>query len=182
MTPAVADELSYNYLEGGYEWVDFGSDFGGADGDGWDLGGSIEIADNWHVFANFGQADLDANLGLSADYDVTAVGGGYHRTLAPNLDLVVNLSYVDVELDSGFGSADDDGFGIGVGVRMLLAEKFEVAGFLDYVDIDDLLDETTITGEGWYRFTPAFAVGAIVGIGDDVPSYGIAGRWFFDGR
>ncbi|HNP35792.1 MAG TPA: porin [Woeseiaceae bacterium] len=179
ISQALAQGFSYNYLEGTYERIDVDDNFIDGDGDGWGLSGSLEVANNWHVFTSFSKAELDSGFGFDVDFDVTTVGGGYHRALAPNVDLVANLSYVDVEASGAGFSADDDGFGISIGARSLLRGNFELAGYIDYVDLDDGGDDTTIRGEGWYQLNRSFALGAKLGIGDDVTRFGLAGRWYF---
>ncbi len=173
---AQAEGPDYNYLEGSYQRIDIDDDFADVDGDGFAIAGSLEVAENWHIFASYGKADLDFGI----DLDEASVGGGFHAALSPTTDIVANLAYVSVDADALGGSFDDDGFGVALGVRSLLSEQFELAGFIDYVDLDDAGDDTSVRGEGWYRFTRNFALGGKIGFGDDVTTYGIGARLYFD--
>ena len=173
---AQAEGPDYNYLEGNYQRIDIDDDFADVDGDGFAIAGSLEVAENWHIFASYGKADLDFGI----DLDEASVGGGFHAALSPTTDIVANLAYVSVDADAFGGSFDDDGFGVALGVRSLLTEQFELAGFIEYVDRDDAGDDTTLSGEGWYRLTRNFALGGKIGLGDDVTTYGLGARLYFD--
>ena len=98
------------------------------------------------------------------------------QPLTPNMDLIGTLRYVDVELDTGFGSADDDGFGLGVGLRGRVTDNIELEAGINYVDLDDGGDDTSLAAGGRYYFTPAFAVGAGFEVGDDVTSWTVGVR------
>jgi hypothetical protein len=134
----------------------------------------LAVAPNWHVFADFSQADLDFDVELTQ----MRVGGGYNQSISDAVDLIARLAYVSADVETPFGDADDDGFSIGVGMRGHAMESLELEGALDYVDVGDE-DDTTFRGDARYFFTPAFAVGAMVQIGDDVTTYGITGRFNF---
>lgn len=175
--PALADGVSYNYIEGNYQRVEFDDDFGGdPDGDGFGIGGSFALNDQWHLLASYATADLDAGV----DLDQLKLGGGFHTPLTNNVDFVAEFAYVRFDASSGFVSADDDGFGLSLGVRGMAADRLELAGWVDYVDLDDSGDDTSVRGAAWYNFTETFALGFTAGIGDDVNQYGIGARVFFD--
>lgn len=177
-----AGDLSYNYVEATYgeTEIDVGDGFGSVDGDGFGIGGSLAVAPNWHVFADFTSADFDFNV-ESTSY---RVGAGFNYPISETADLIARLSYVnvEVEVDTPFGTfdADEDGFGVGAGVRGKVADAFELEGAIEYVDLGgDSSGDTTFIAEGRYFFTPMFAVGAGVEVGDDVTTYGISARLNF---
>lgn len=174
--PVLADGVSYNYIEGGYQRVEFDDAFGDVDGDGFGLGGSFAVNDSWHIFANYSTADFDFDVEL----DQLAIGGGFHTPISDAVDFVANFSYVRLDASANGFSADDDGFGLTAGLRGMAADRLELAGFIDYVDLDQSGDDTSIRGEAWYSFTENFALGFTLGSGDDVTSYGIGGRVYFD--
>lgn len=174
--PVLADGVSYNYIEGGYQRVEFDDSFGDVDGDGFGIGGSFAVNDSWHLFAGYSTADFDFDVEL----DQLSVGGGFHTPLSDRLDFVANFSYVRLDASSNGFSVDDDGFGLTAGLRGMAADRLELAGFVDYVDLDESGDDTSIRGEAWYKFTDSAAVGFTLGSGDDVTSYGIGVRVFFD--
>ena len=175
-SPALAD-ISYNYIDLGAQWVEI-DDVAGidVDGDGFGIGGSFEIGEDWFVQLAYGQADFDFDIEL----DQWALGFGYHRAMTENNDVFATLSYVSAEVSaSGLGSADDDGFGIAVGVRSMLSDSFELTGALAYVDLDDGGDSTSLGLEGLYSFNDVFALGLGFEFDDDVTTYGVFGRFYF---
>ncbi len=175
--PALADGPSYNYIEGGYQRVEFDDDFSGDfDGDGFGIGGSFALNDQWHLFADYSTADLDFDV----DLDQLRLGGGFHTGLTNNVDFVAEFSYVRFDASAGGFSVDDDGFGLSLGMRGMAADRLELAGWVDYIDLDDSGDDTSLRGEAWYKFTENFALGFTASAGDDVTTYGIGGRVFFD--
>lgn len=174
--PALAEGPSYNYIEAGYERVEIDDAFGDVDGDGFGIGGSFEIGDQWQVIASYGSADFDFDV----DLDQLVIGGGFHSPVSDNVDVVANLVYVRLDA-SAFGfSVDDDGFGASIGLRGMAAPQVELEGYVDYIDLDDSGDDTSFRGAAWYYFTESFAAGVQLGAGDDTTSYGIGARLFFD--
>ncbi len=171
--PALAERPEYSFVEIGYQRVDFDVFNTSVDGDAYTLGGSLELGESWQAFASYGNAEFDFNV----DLDEYAIGGGFHGSLSPTSDFVLNLAYIRAEASAGALSADDDGFGISVGMRNMITPRVELAGFVNYVDVGD--DDFGVTGRAWYFLTEQFAVGANIGFSDDVTRYGIAGRLFF---
>jgi hypothetical protein len=162
--------MSYTFVEAG--WLEVDPD-GGAKVDGWQLNGSLALADMWHVNAQFAQID--------SDLDIYRVGGGMHYGLNQSLDLVGQVSWV--RADAGSSA---DGFGMTALLRGKLTRSFELEGGVDYVDLgsDGGGDATRFVGAGRYFFTPAFAAGLNVSIGDylggiDANTYGVDFRYNF---
>lgn len=173
-SPALADGLSYNYIEAGFAQIDLDDDIVDVDGDGFAFGGSFEVGDQMFVFAEYGSSDFD----FGVDLDELAVGLGFHTAMSSNVDFVARIAYVSVEA-SAFGiSADEDGFGASIGMRGKPAERIELEGNLSYVDLGDG-DDTSVNGAAWYEFTDTFAVGLNIGLGDDMTRYGIGARLYF---
>jgi len=172
--PAMADGFSYNYLEGSYQRVDIDSP--DVDGDGFGFGGSVELGDNAHFFAGYGSIDFDFGI----DINELAVGVGFHTDLTPTLDFVANLAYLRLDADAnGFSSATENGVGAEIGLRSMLSDRLELAGFIQYADLGDAGDDTSLRGEAWYSFSESFALGLNVGAAEDVLRYGIGARFYF---
>ncbi len=174
-TPAVAD-ISYNYIDLGVQRIELDVPGADVDGDGFVIGGSFEIAEDWFVQAGFGTADLDFGI----DLDQTVLGLGYKSSISETNDVFATVNYIRAEVSAtGLGSADDDGFGISVGVRGMLTENFELNGSIGYIDLDESGDSTSVTAGGLYNFTETFAVGFNIDVDEDIVSYGILGRFYF---
>ena len=174
---AMADELSYSYVQASYQEVDI--DVGGgsdADGDGYSFGGSVAIADQWYVFAEY--ASLDFQFGI--DLSEVAVGGGWHTGVAENTDFFASLGYVTADAEFATFDADDSGIGASVGLRSMVTDRLELTGSVSHVDLDAAGDGTAINGAAWYTVSGNIAVGLGVSFDDDVTSYGLGVRLYFD--
>lgn len=177
-----AGDLSYSFVEATYAEteIDIGQGVGDVDGEGFAVAGSLAIAPNWHVFADFSTADFDFDVETTA----YRVGGGFNYPISDSADVIARLSYLNVEaeVDTPIGtfSEDEDGFGLGVGLRGQVADKFELEGAVEYVDLGgESSGDTSFIAEGRYFFTPMFALGAGVEVGDDVTTYGVSARLNF---
>ena len=174
-TPVLADnDMSYSFIEGAYldTEIDNGPDI---DGDGFGLSGSVELGTNYFLTAGYSTQEFNAGV----DLDQKSIGFGAYTNLSDTLDLMGTISYVDAEIDTRFGGADDSGFGLGVGLRAVVAPNIELEGGINYVDLDDSGDDTSLALGGRYYFTEAFALGVGVGFGDDVTSWKIGARFEF---
>lgn len=170
---ASAYDFDYTFVDVGYGQIEF--DDVNADGDGFGIGGSYAISPAFHLYAGYTAADLDFDVDASS----LSAGIGWHHGLADAVDFVATLSYEYVELDSSFGSADDNGIGLGAGLRFAATEQLEINGGLSYVDLSDSGDETTVGIGGLYKFTDMFALGLDGAWGDDTSSYTLTGRLHF---
>lgn len=176
---AAADDLSYDYLDLSYAESEFDIGNTDVDGDGFALAGSLAVAPNWHVFADFAMTDFDFGI----DATTLRAGGGYNYGISDSADVIARLFAVRTELEvDGGGSDDDTGVGIGVGLRALVMPSLELEGAIDYVDVEFAGDdggEALFTGGARYFVTPQIAVGGTVSIGDDLATFGINGRFNF---
>ncbi len=177
--PALAGDLSYNYFQLGYRWVELDEDpvpGVSVDGDGFKLDGAFEVGESWFITAEYSTVEFDFGI----DFDQLGVGVGYHVDMSPNADFFATLSYVSAEVSaSGFGSVDEDGFGAEIGVRGMVSDKVELAGSLGYVDFGNGGDGTTLSATALYSFTDAFALGFTIETDDDITGYGLDARFYF---
>jgi outer membrane protein assembly factor BamA len=176
--PAFAGDLSYNYVQLGYQKIDFDDDIApgvSIDGDGFGIAGSFEIGESWFVGLGYAKSDFDFGI----DLEQTSLGLGWHGPISDKADVFATLSYVQAEVSaSGFGSVDDDGYGVSVGVRGMVSERFELGGSLGYVDFGDG-DGTSFGANALYSITETFAAGVFVETDDDITSYGVGLRVYW---
>lgn len=167
-----AESPSYSYVEGGYVRTDI--DGIGKDADGFLVRGSVELTDEFFLFAGY----LDQGV-YGADIKQYGVGAGYAWSMNDSTDLYGKAGYVRAEADvDGFG-IDDDGYSLGIGIRSFVTKNFELEASVNYADYSDLGDDTTFgAGARWY-FTEQFALGIEAQVADDATSYGIGLRWSF---
>jgi hypothetical protein len=178
--PTFAADISYNFIEAEYQEIDIDSGFLGGfdiDGDGYGIGGSFELNENWFIGASYSKADFD----FGVDLDQVMLGAGYHVPISDNADFYGMFSFVSAEASvDGFDSIDEDGYAATIGLRGMIGERFELNGSLAYVDFGNGGDSTAFGAGALYNFGDAFAAGFSVGIDDDVTTYGIGFRVYFD--
>ena len=178
--PTFAADISYNFIEAEYQEIDIDSGFLGGfdiDGDGYGIGGSFELNENWFIGARYSKADFD----FGVDLDQLMLGAGYHVPISDNADFYGMFSFVSAEASvDGFDSIDEDGYAATIGLRGMIGERFELNGSLAYVDFGNGGDSTAFGAGALYNFGDAFAAGFSVGIDDDVTTYGIGFRVYFD--
>lgn len=174
-TPATqAEDISYNYLDVGYARVDI--DDINEEADGFQLRGSAEVTKNIFIFSNY--SDLTADVeGFDVDVSEFDLGVGYAVPVGAASSLYGKLSYVNAEAEFLGISVDDDGYGLAAGLRTRPTTNFELEGYVDYVDLSDLGDETSFGAAARYFVAPQFAVAAELVFGDDATTYGLGVRW-----
>jgi hypothetical protein len=148
-----------------------------ADGDGFQLRGSLPVLDNFFVYTEFQDLSLDNN----ADTTRFMVGGGAHWPLSNTIDIVGRLGVVNYQVDVGAFDDDDTGIFLGARIRALLTPKLEVEGGVEHqhVDAAGLENDTYLIGEARYRFTPQFAAGVLANLGGDTTLLGVQARYSF---
>lgn len=170
-----AAELDYNYGE--LRWVDTELDAGpfDVDGDGFEIGGSMELAQSVHIFGNFRTLDFGSGIDASA----FEIGGGYAMPLNNGADLVARLSYIDGEIDGPGGDLDDSGFGFSAGARRMFTSQIEGRAFVNYQDLDESGSEVGFEIAGDYFLNDQVALGGSLELGDDVTTWTLGARWYF---
>ena len=134
------------------------------------------LEQNNGLFKSFKQIDVFL---FDIDYNRWSVGAGWRSAISEKTDWFATVSYVDAELDAGqlFGSESEDGFGASIGIRSMFSPKLELAGTVRYSDPEE---ETAVRAEAWYTLTGNFALGLRADFGDDIDSYGVGFRLYFD--
>lgn len=133
---SAADGVSYNYVEGGYTKTNVE----GPDSDGWALKGSVAIAPNFHLFADYSNQEVD---NVNVDFDQWRVGVGYNHELSKRVDLLTRVAYEKVKTDSfnvgnvRVPSFSADGYSVEVGVNSALTNHLNGYALAGYEDGDD---------------------------------------------
>ena len=174
--PVAAEGLSYNYFQGGYASADIDDDgfTGNIDGDGWFIGGSAALTDNFFMYGDYTSLGLDYDI----DYDELELGIGYNYSLGENTDFVAGLSYIKGEAKAMGMSADDDGYGVRLGLRSKLSDMIEVEGGIEYADTDEGSSTALVAGI-LFDVADNIAIGVGAGWDDDVTIYNAGIRFYF---
>ncbi|MBF6023101.1 diffusible signal factor-reguated Ax21 faimly protein [Lysobacter niastensis] len=168
---SAAEGVSYTYVEGGYAATNLD---GGADADGWTIGGSGAIAPNFHVFGSYTGQEVDGfatPFGRANGYDVDQwrLGLGYNHELNSQVDLLTRVAYEKFESDAFsvgnefFAGEDVDGWSVEAGVRAALTPNFEGYALAGYEDYDHGID-----GEFYGRLGAQVKFNQTWGISGDV--------------
>lgn len=173
---AQAEGLSYSYLEAAYINTDI--DQFDEEVDGFALRGSFEITEQVFVFAGYSNQSTEI-FGTDLDVEQMNIGLGYAWSIAPTTDIYGKVGYVDAQVDAGAFDADDDGYMLAVGLRGRPADQLELEGSVNYVDLSDSGDDTSVGLAARWFFTEQFAVGVEGAFGDDANTYGVGVRWNF---
>jgi len=161
---AMAEDMSYSYVDLGYAQTD--ADVAGPSADGFGLRGSIGFAENWFAFADYAAESVQG-----IDIDTISVGIGGHYGLTESLDLVGRVGYFEFNVDFGGGlNGDDDGYLLDAGLRGRVGDAVELEGGLRYTDLSELGDDTALFVGGRFHFNKTWALGADYSSGDDVSS------------
>ena len=160
--------LDYSFAEFRFIDVDV------AGGDGFSIGGSYDVNGNWFILGSL------TDIGFDADVDAFTIefGGGYVWPYRADWDLLATVQYISVDVDTPFGSADDNGLSLAGGIRGLIAPQFEVRGSVNHVTIGE--DDTFLEIAGDYYFSDEVAAGLSVDVGGDVDTFTVGVRWFFN--
>ena len=159
--------MNYNYAELRFVDVDV------AGGDGFRLGGSYALDNNWLIVGSLTTLDFNNDV----DTFTLDIGAGYVWPWQEDWDLVATLRFQNTDVDTPFGSDDDSGAALSGGVRGLITPEFEVRGAVNHVTVGD--NDTFIEIAGDYYFSPQFAAGLSVDVLGDVDTFTIGARWFF---
>ncbi len=173
---AGAEGFGYNYLQASYGAVSFDDSIVDVDGDGLGISGSWGFHPDFYVAGEYQTADMD----FGVDLNILELAVGWHTPLSDQLDFTAQLGFVNAEVESAFGSADDDGLMIGAGLRGALTDAVELNGGIDYIDFDQGGGETRANAGFLFSLTEQITVGAEASFWDDINVYTLNLRFDFE--
>lgn len=180
---AVASDLSYTYVEGGYAKLHIDEDdLGSPEGDGGYLRGSFAVNPQIHLFGGvgrvsetFGLASIGFDAELEVDVTRSEFGVGYHQAMGERVDFVAELSYLRLDIDTeieGFSEgADTKGGRASLGLRGNASERVEGWVKVGYLDGGDFEGDFVGTLGGQFKFNQTWGVVGEVEIIDDNTQY-----------
>lgn len=173
---AQASDLNYDYIEAGYQVVDF--DDVNQDLKSLTINGSFLIAEQVYMFAAYldGETDsvsLGPNRGRIGLTGVT-LGLGYRQELSRQTDLNFAAAFERREVEgqgglSFLGSDDENGYSLSLGLRHLVTAQFELGADVTYIDVGD--DDTVLTLGGLWHINEIVAVSASYFVGSDAEGF-----------
>lgn len=183
---AFAQNLSYNYIEGGYTKATL--EDGNADDfdfDGFSVAASGKFTDNLFVFGDYRFLESDTRFGTKADYNSGRVGLGFIVPVNNNLHLNAGggASFAKFKF-KGAGAAatpdnnDDTGYFVQGIARAQVLPALEINGGYRYEKLFDESESTGLIG-AVFNFTPAFGALGSYEFGDGTDRYTLGGRFSF---
>lgn len=157
-------QISYNYLELGYNFsstdIEGVGDLG--DGNGISAGLSYSPINNIFGFLNGDWSNL-GDLDDASKFDLTA-GVGLYYPVAQAIDLVGRAAWkfssFDISDIDGFDDLEDDnGAVFDVGVRAMVGPSFELGAFVGWESVGDLGDGAAIDAYGLFHVSPQLGIG-----------------------
>lgn len=119
------NNINYNYLEFGYDYVDLDSSH---HADGFYLDGSFDLTERFYLGAYY------SNLSSRGpDVDRYGFSVGFHTSTGSNTDFYTELDLG--QIDNTFG--DSFTYGINFGTRTAFSTHFELITKVGYTEIDD---------------------------------------------
>ena len=119
----------HNYTYGELRFLDV--DVNG--GDGFQLGGSYDIGNDWILVGSLTSLDFNNNV----DRTMLEFGGGFAWGYTDTFDLVGTLRLVWAEVDTPFGDDDDLGFAFSAGTRGWIVPNVEIRGSVNHINLDN---------------------------------------------
>lgn len=169
---AVAGELDYSYIEGGYNNI---NDHGGPDADGFGVQGSYEFGSSgFFLYGGYSSNEIDV---FEVDVDLTRFGFGYHHGLSDRHDLVLNANYVEADVD--FVGAEFDGYEAEIGVRSAWHPNFETLVALGHGDGGDLGSDSYLKLGAQYKINDRWGLVASASLREDSNEYFFGPRLSF---
>lgn len=183
---AMAEGLSYSYLEGGYvsskvDEVVAGQ--GDTDADGYRGKLSVLINEGVYVLGGYTEIETDENA-LGATYttkNITA-GLGLRFGLLEATDLNIEGAWLNSKLerdgDLVDGEVEDDGYTVGIGVRHLFFPQLEAGLKVDYTDVFED-DDFSYTANALFHVIPMLSIGGSYTIADNSDTWTAGLRFNF---
>jgi opacity protein-like surface antigen len=165
---ALLADMNYTNFE--VDYLDLDGD-GGVNGDGFEISGSWELNDQFHLLGSWQDQSFDGGF----DGETLELGGGWSHSFSDTLDFVGTLSLIDAEIEN----FSDDGLALGGGIRSRLGESFELDAGLKYVDLDESGSDTGLRVGGRYYFNDSMALGASLDSYDNADTLRLGFRWEF---
>lgn len=168
---ALAEDFNYSFVGAGYSRADVD----GETGDGFGIGGSAAVSDNWHVFGGYQALGFDFDIDLSS----FNLGLGFNTPITESIDVVAQASFVSAKVDSTFVTIDDTGYALGVGFRAWLSDRVELDGSVTYSDLGVGSNDTSFGGGVQFYLTEQISIGLALGFSSDADTYSLGGRFYF---
>ena len=176
--------ISYNYVDLGWGYLEVDDVTPGvdADGNGPGIRFSGAIHPNIHLFGGYAYQDIDIDISGAPDIDwqIANLGIGYNYSFNEITSIFARADYVYARTEVSGNSEDEDGYGLSAGLRYMLItdgirqsvlDGIEFQGSIDYVDLDETGDNTSLGAGVLFHITPNVGLGIEGAWGNDDTRY-----------
>lgn len=154
------------------------------DFDGWNVRGSVDIADEYHVFGTF--QETRNNEFVDFDLKEAQLGFGWHPKISDNANGVVELSWIRQDLSADLFGVDiddeqDNLYRVSAGLRGALGEHFVGTVKANYTDSNDWENDGEFGGTlgAEVRFNRTWSLVGDADIGEHQNHYSVGVRASF---
>jgi hypothetical protein len=158
--PGGGSPLSYQYAD--IFQVQRDDAGAGDDWGGYGVSGSIRVDDHLRLFGGFRSVVSDDSPGK--DIDVLAAGFGYHLPLAEQVDLVLDLGFIDEENEAPGAAESSTVLQVGAHVRARVLGPLELEVGVVHYDYGD--PDTDLELGAVYHITDRFGLAVRLAEGD----------------
>jgi hypothetical protein len=177
LAAAQPDQIDYLYLDLGYAKTETDTPAGDVDGSGLGFEVSVPVRDHVHLVGGYAATELDDNA--DADGVEKYFGVGTQWAFARKFSVYGQAGFIDLDLDLGLGTVEDDGVFLSGGIRYMPAAGWEVRGGADYFDLDILDTDATLFVATDLFLTDVVTLTARLSGNDDSTALSIGARFYF---
>jgi hypothetical protein len=160
----------YNYAYVNYASTDLSSN-------GYEVGGSFDVADRVNVFAAYQDWDLSNNFNRTT----LQVGAGYRWNVSPNADVSARVAYADTRIRRPGPPRDIEGTGLIASgeIRGWAARQLELSGVVALDSSGRSGVDPVLEFGGQYYFNGSFSLGGRLRLDEDDSTVFLGGRFHF---
>lgn len=177
---AQENPISFSYIGLGYQMGEVDAAPADIETSGMTLDGSMEVANHGHLFGDFGRWERDD--AEDVDTDVRTLGGGVHFHPFGRFSVYSRFGFAEVNADANLGLADaggsDDGLYLSGGVRFMLTDRLELRGSMEYLDLDTLGEQESVSLGGDFYLTDVVTLTFGADVYDDASVFRVGARLY----
>jgi len=184
ITPTNLTSVSWTYVEVGAARTKFDDSGFSMDFDGWNVRGSVDVADEYHVFGGF--QETKNNEFVDFDLKEAQLGIGWHPKISANANAVVELSWIRQDLSADFLGVDiddeqDNLYRVSAGLRGAFGEHFVGSLKANYTDSNDWQSDGEFGGTvgAEVRFNKMWSLVGEADVGEHQNHYSVGVRASF---
>jgi hypothetical protein len=176
LAAAQPDQVDYLYLDLGYGETETDVPGGDVEANGLSFEVSIPVRDHIHLVGGYGASELEDNADADGVEKYFGVGTDWAWR---KFSVYGQLGFIDLDVDLGAGTAEDDGLFLVGGIRYMPTAGWEIRGGAEYLDLDISDTDTSVFIATDLFVTDVVALTLRLSGNDDMTGVTIGGRFYF---